>query len=101
VAGGESSPVTMTFKHRTRTALMEFLTDLQKIATAADPESAPDADLSLDRDVDSFMQMVSAWELEDEFNRDNVRVLLDNYPGTAVVTYQVYRDELLKAKLGN
>ena len=85
VAGGESVDITFTFKHRTKTQLDEFINSRQGVD-----------------DVVSFMDMVSAWDLEgEEFNADNVRLLLENYIGVAVSTYRIYIEELLKAKLGN
>lgn len=84
VAGGESVPVVMTFKHRTKTGLAEF------IASRVDKS-----------DFDSFKEMVVGWDLEDKFTDDNVREVLENYLGSAVATYRVYVDELTKAKAKN
>jgi len=39
--------------------------------------------------------------LEDEFGPDAVKLLLENYIGAAVATYEVYKAELVKAKSGN
>lgn len=74
----------MTFKHRTKTALDEFIQSRNG-----------------KEDVESFMDMVSAWELEDEFNEDSVKLLLENYIGSAVATYRKYLDELMAAKIKN
>ena len=84
VAGGVAVEVEFTFKHRTKTALDEF------IKSRADKS-----------DAESFMAMVEGWELEDAFNAENVEVLLQNYIGTALATYRVYVDQLVQAKLGN
>jgi hypothetical protein len=84
VAGGEAVDVLLTFKHRTKTGLDEFLSTREGRS-----------------DVDSFMEMVVGWELADEFNRANVELLLENYIGVAVAVYKAYIDELVAHKKGN
>lgn len=84
IAGGESVDVLLTFKHRTKTALDEFI------------KSREDRS-----DVDSFFEMVAGWELSDEFNRANVELLLENHIGVAVATYKAYIDQLVAHKRGN
>lgn len=84
VAGADPVPVLVTFKHRTRRDLDEF------IKTRADQS-----------DADTFMEMVVGWDLEDAFNRENVERLLDNYIGTALATYRVYVDQLIQGKTKN
>lgn len=84
VAGADPVPVLLTFKHRTRPALDDF------IKTRADQS-----------DADTFMEMVVGWDLEDEFTRENVERLLDNYIGTALATYRVYVDQLIQGKTKN
>lgn len=84
VAGSSPVEVEFVFKHRTKTALDEF------IKSRADK---PDAE--------SFLAMVDGWNLDDEFNAENVELLLQNYIGTALATYRVYVDQLVQARLGN
>lgn len=84
VAGEESVDVLVTFKHRTKTALDEF------IKSRADQS-----------DVDSFMAMVSGWDLIDEFNKENVEILLENHIGAALAVYRSYVEELLASKIKN
>jgi len=84
VAGGPAVDVEMTFKHRTKTQLDEFVKSRQGTS-----------------DTDSFMEMVSAWDLDDPFGKESVDLLLENYIGAALATYRKYIDELVQAKLGN
>lgn len=84
VAGGATVDVQMTFKHRTKTQFDEFL--------ASRPNT---------KDVDSFLDMVCGWDLQDPFSHEAVSELLENYIGAAVATYLVYVNELTRAKLGN
>ena len=84
VAGGAAVDVQLTFRHRTRKQMDEFVKER--------------ADKT---DAQSFMEMVTAWDLEDPFTEQNVAELLENYIGAAVATYQTYLDEIYKFKLGN
>lgn len=84
VAGGESVTVEMTFKHRTKDALDEFI--------KARPGKTDEA---------SFTDMVEGWDLEDPFTKANVKKLLQNYIGAALATFHTYIDELVKAKAKN
>ena len=84
MAGGEAVPVEFTFKHRTKTALDEW------IKTCSGKS-----------DTESFMEMVEGWDLEEPFSKENVDVLLENYIGASVETYRAYVDELIKHKEKN
>lgn len=84
VAGGESVDVVMTFKHRTKTELQEF------ISTRSEKQ-----------DHETFMDMVVGWEFDDPFTVDSVKLLLENRIGSGLATYKKYLDELYKHKTGN
>jgi hypothetical protein len=84
VAGGPPVDVEMTFRHRTKTQLDEFVKSREGKT-----------------DTESFMEMVSAWDLEDPFSVESVSLLLENYIGAALAAYRKYLDELVQAKLGN
>lgn len=86
-AGEDAKPmyVRLTFKHRTKKAMTEWLNSRTGKS-----------------DVESFMDMVVGWDIDDlPFNQENVEVLLDNFGGTARATLDVYVDQLFKAKVGN
>lgn len=84
VAGGDAVELELTFKHRTKTDLNAFINSREDKS-----------------DADSFMDMVEGWELKDEYNKASVELLLENYIGTALATYQTYIDELVKSKAKN
>jgi hypothetical protein len=84
IAGGDPVSVKFTFKHRTKKQLEEFIQSRQ---------GKPD--------VDSFLDMVSGWDLEDAFSNESVELLLENYIGAAAVTYRTYIDELFQVKQKN
>lgn len=84
VAGGEPLVAVFTFKHRTRTALDEFIAERPKKS-----------------DIDAFMEMVEGWDIDVPFNKENAEILLENYIGTSLATYRVYLEELIQAKAKN
>ncbi|WP_041742285.1 phage tail assembly chaperone [Collimonas fungivorans] len=84
VAGGEPVPVEFTFKHRTKSALDEF------IKSRADQS-----------DAESLLAMAEAWDLDDEFNQESIELLLENYIGSALAVYRTYIDQLMQAKVKN
>ena len=82
--GGGTSEVVLTFKHRTMEEMDAFIKDR---ATKSD--------------VESFMDMVAGWDLEDPFTEESVKTLLQNYNGAALAAFKKYIDELVQARLGN
>ena len=84
IAGGAPVAVPMTFKHRTRDQLDEFV-ESRKGKT----------------DAETFAEMVVGWGLSDEFTPESVAKLLQNRIGTALAAYQVYIEELTKAREKN
>lgn len=84
VPGSRPAEVLFTFKHRTRDEVIAWM------------EGSRD-----DTDVDSVLDVVVGWELEDEFNRENVERLCNNYPGSGLVIVSAYLDELRGARVKN
>lgn len=73
-----------TFKHRTKSELDVFG---KALAGRSDGEA--------------FMEMLTGWEFEEEFNRESVDLLLENYMGAALAVYDTYKNELVQAKVKN
>lgn len=84
VAGGAPISVDFTFKHRTKSELDKFMKSRGDVS-----------------DVDTVMDMVEGWELEEKFDREGVELLLENYAGAALALYLAYIEELLQAKRKN
>lgn len=84
IPGGDDVPVEMTFKHRTRSDLIEW------------SKSINDRPLA-----EAFMEMVTGWELTDAFTKENVGTFLENYGGAFQATVRCYSHELLRARMGN
>ncbi|NUZ07613.1 phage tail assembly chaperone [Piscinibacter koreensis] len=78
VAGGKATDVEMTFRHRRKT-------DLDAFVSSRSGKS----------DVESFLEMVTGWELDDPFDSEHVEELLENYPGAAVSAFETYMHQLV------
>ena len=80
----EEAFVELTFRHRSKADLSKFTEDMKGM-----------------EDTEVFMAMVTAWDLEDPFTTENVKLLMENYIGSGLATFRVYLDQLTKTKLGN
>lgn len=84
IPGEDPVQIEFTFKHRTKDQLDELTKSL--------PGKS---------DAESFMEMVSGWDFAEEFNKESVETMLQNYIGAALATYRKYVDELVQAKIKN
>lgn len=82
--GGEKAPVKFTFKHRDRDGLRAFM------------DGTPDKDAA-----DVVLEAAAGWDLDDEFNAENVKRLVTNYLGAGRAVYEAYVVELAQVRLGN
>ncbi|TWI52984.1 tail assembly chaperone [Pseudomonas duriflava] len=81
VPGSGKADVRFTFKHRSKSELAEFT----------------NANKDLD-DVSLIQEIASGWELDDEFNAENIGRLVENYIGSGSAIYIKYLEELYQAK---
>lgn len=86
VPGGSRVPVKFVFRHRNRASVKVLW------------EEVKDGKHS---DVELVMQLACGWELDDEFNADNVGLLVDSYAGAAGEILDTYFRELAGAREGN
>jgi hypothetical protein len=84
VPGGESEPVEFVFRHRTLDDLTAWRIEMRG-----------------KQDFDVVTTCVVSWGLNDEFNDDNVRRLLQNYGGAGAAIAEAYMRELMGARRGN
>ena len=84
VPGAGPTPVEFTFKHRTREQVLAWLGDTQESG-----------------DVKTVQDVASGWELDDEFNAENIGTLCSNYAGAGFAIVQTYLDELRGARAKN
>lgn len=86
VPGGKAEPVEFTFKHFTRDEYVALF-------TGEDGEAKTDHKL--------LTEILSGWDLDDEFSGVNIERLLQNYHGAARAIVQVFADQLGQNRLGN
>lgn len=83
VHGGSAVAVEFEFKHRTRDQIAEFFKDEKR------------------GDVDTILEVLAGWELDDPFGRESVELLVQNYAGAAPAIVARYVEELIQARKGN
>lgn len=86
-AGKEDGKLTFTFRHKT---LEELRAMDEKMKKAAEGKKA-----LIEPHADYLMEIVEGWALPDKFNRDNVVVLLKNYPRAFDSIGMAYTKELM------
>ena len=77
-AGQEDGEIELTFKHYIKDTLIELENELQN-----KPE------------IDFVMKLVSGWNLNEEFNKENMNILLNNYPAAIRAIMSSYYKEML------
>lgn len=81
---GKVVEVEFTFKHRTKSEAKKLEDEIKG-----------------KDDAEVIMLVAGGWELEDEFNADNLRVLAENYMAASVEIFFEYTRALNGARLGN
>ena len=84
VAGGDTASLKIDYRHKTTAELDDYLKRIKKMT-----------------DLDAAMEIVASWELSEEFSRENVEKLFQNYGGSARAVLQSYVSELTGARQGN
>lgn len=107
--GGEGT-IELNYIYRTRTEFGAFLDELFASA-GVKPESASEEDVKFsvkealeklrDTNSDYLMKIADGWNLDVEFNRENVMQLCDELPGVALAAIDSYRLAVTEGRLGN
>jgi hypothetical protein len=88
IPGGKSEFIEVQFRHKTRTDLQAYL---ERAAKSRD-----------EAEVDALMEIVAGWSgIECEFSRENLALLMDNFPASGPAILAAYARELTDARLGN
>lgn len=85
IHGNGTAPIIVEFKHRDRDQMKALLEAHKK-------------DVS---NVQAVMDVAVGWDLDDEFNEENVAKLDRNYQGAALTITSKYITEIYQARLGN
>lgn len=83
VPGAAPADVEFTFKHKTKDEAKAWLSE---------DEST---------DSESILAIASGWNLDDEFNAENIEILCQSYAGAAQAIVRTYLDELRGARTKN
>jgi Phage tail assembly chaperone len=106
---GETGVIKMTYIYRTRKQFANLVDDIFEEAKMKQPVGDAQMDLSMskfiaERDgtsIEYIMRIATGWDLESEFNRENVTQLCDELPGVALAVIDAYRAASLEGRLGN
>jgi hypothetical protein len=112
VAGGAEVEIVIDFKHRTRDELDQHMADMRaKVAPppVVQPVEGTDApavipkarEITMDDEVADVLNVASGWDLDEPFNAENVRTLLNNYHRASWAIGMAYMTELTQARQGN
>lgn len=88
--GEDDGLVTLTVRHKTRRQLTEME---QKLKAEADKSSGAEMQ-SNDPALDYLEQIIESWNVDAEYNRDNLTLLLENYPRAFDSIVSAYTKEL-------
>jgi len=106
--GGESF-IEVSYIYRTRTEFGAFLDEVLKDAGVEAESASSDDKASIaaalvktrDTNADYIMRIADGWDLDIEFNHDNVAQLCDEYPAAAMAIMNNYRAAMTEGRLGN
>jgi hypothetical protein len=102
---GSTGTINVTYKYRTRTEFGEFIDALM---SAADKKSE-DGEFSMAElmektagaNADYLLQVIEAWDLDEDFNRSTVQQLANELPAAAIAVMETYRSACTEGRLGN
>ena len=113
---GSTSDVTLTFMYRSRTQYAELIDKHNDAARARHknegdtrPQDGEDkvfrlekfVGLNNDADADLILKIADGWDLEDEFDKANVKRLIDDFGGASTKIVETYRIAINEGRLGN
>jgi hypothetical protein len=106
VDGGQGD-ITVNFKYRTRKQFGEFIDGIMGEAKATKPPEDQEFSMLtlMDKTGESnakyILDVADGWDLEEEFNADNLARMSDMYPAAAVAIMDTYRLAVTEGRLGN
>lgn len=106
---GGKGAIEVIFKYRTKVEFGEFLDKLLADGGLQPAKRDDDEKLSLlsaqqkttETNADYIMSIVEGWNLDADFNRDNVKQLCDELPAAALAIMETYRLAINEGRLGN
>lgn len=107
--GGKGS-VEVLFKYRTRTEFGQFIDQLLDKAGVAVKDTSEESlkyslktalETTIEQNADYILQIADGWNMDEDFNRDNIAQLCNELPGAAQAIMDTYREAITTGRLGN
>ncbi len=105
---GTTGKIEVTYRYRTRSEFGAFIDKLVDAAGATKPANAEEkfsmADLmdkTAGANADYLLDVVDAWNLDEDLNRANVQQLSDELPAAVNAIMEAYRAAITEGRLGN
>jgi hypothetical protein len=102
---GSTGTINVTYKYRTRTEFGEFIDALMGAASAKSEDGefsmAELMEKTAGANADYLLQVIEAWDLDEDFNRANVQQLANELPAAAIAVMETYRSACTEGRLGN
>lgn len=102
---GSDATIEMVFKYRTKTQYGALVDDL--MSTAEKASKSKDKTIegafksAIDNNVDFVLKIAEGWDLDDEFNAENIALLDDEYQGAITAIGEAYRSALVEGRAKN
>jgi len=104
---GEFGEITWVFKYRTRTEFGAFI-DALLVPNGIKREGDDDAagvqrlmQMTRESNADYLLQIAEGWDVDADFNRENVQQFCDELPGAVDATMTAYRAAIHEGRRGN
>ena len=107
---GSTGSIEVVFIYRTRTefgVMIDGLMDDAGVKPAGDDDESQKLSLAQamertkETNADYILKVAEGWNLESEFNRENIAQLCDEVPAAAMAIMNAYRTAITEGKLGN
>jgi hypothetical protein len=104
---GEEVTIEISYKYRTRSQYAELLDEI--LEPVEQKKSKKDevlkvAEMLKQQDVSTvefMLKIADGWDLEDEFNKENLTALLNEFPSAAKAINETYRITILEGRVKN
>lgn len=108
VVGGEAVKVKFQFKWKDRKELMqfhanryEFAAELAKMAAEPEVEAEKISQFAIDFELSQMREIVAGWDIEEEFNDENLIALVESSSEVTAAIVRGYLDQYEEARKGN
>lgn len=101
LVGGDTGFLTVEFQYRTRTEVAKLMQEMAEIDDQDTMKLSEAIQQSVDEMAKSLVDILVGWDLDAEFNSQNVRQFCDEYPKGAQAIIEQYSTELIELRSGN